>query len=44
MKVGFVLVLVSEAADFDINEFGEFAGEVIHVDAGPAVDGGGIRW
>ncbi len=40
-EVRLMEVLVTEAADFDVDEFREFAGEVVDVDAGAAVDVGG---
>ncbi len=40
-EVGLMEVLVTEATDFDVDELGEFAGEVVDVDAGAAVDVGG---
>jgi hypothetical protein len=36
-----ISLLVSEAADFYIHEFGELAGQILHMHAGTAVNVGG---
>jgi hypothetical protein len=42
VEVGVVGVLIAPAVDLDVDGAGEFAAEVFDVDAGAAVDGGGI--
>jgi hypothetical protein len=41
-EVGLVFLLVAETANFDIDEPGELAGKVIHVDACAPIDVGRI--